>query len=263
MPTLVQEKVDQAIGILAETGVDAWLTFVRETAAIGDPVLPLIYGHWLTWQSALILARMGERIAIVGHFDAMTAERAGAYTTVMPYHESIRPPLLEALERLRPAQIAINYSTTDVHADGLTHGMYRLLCSYLAGTPWADRLVSAERIAGALRGRKTPEELARIRAAVEATAAIFAETFALLRPGITEAEVGRFMHAQIAARGVTAAWEPSSCPAVNTGPDSPVGHAAPSNIDGRAGASRPLRLRRASGGVLCRYPARGLHAAAG
>lgn len=231
MSTLVQEKVAQAIAILGETGIDAWLTFVRETSAVRDPVLPLIYGpHTLTWQSALLIARSGERSAIVGHFEAMTAERTGAYTAVVPYHESIRPPLRAALERLDPQDIAVNISRDDVGADGLTHGMYELLLEHLAETPYAARLVSAERIIGALRGRKTPAEVARVRAAVETTRRIFERTFAALRPGMTERAVADFMHEELREAGVEAAWDRDGCPAVNAGPDSPVGHAVPGDI---------------------------------
>ncbi len=131
MQTLVQEKVNQAIAILQELDVDLWLTFVRETSAGGDPVLPLIYGLDLTWQSALMLSKNGERIAIVGRFEAEAARRTGAYPTVIQYDQSIQTELLDQLISLDPRQIAINYSIDDVHADGLTFGMYQLLCSYL------------------------------------------------------------------------------------------------------------------------------------
>jgi hypothetical protein len=169
MTSLVQEKVTQAVQILNEKNIDLWLTFVRETSFGGDPILPLIYGPSLTWQSALIITRSGERIAIVGRFEVEAVRGVGAYTTIIPYDQSIRGPLLETLERLQPNNIAINHSKNDVNADGLTYGMYQVLLDYLSGTPWLAKLVSAEAISSALRGRKTPGEAARVRAAVETT----------------------------------------------------------------------------------------------
>jgi Xaa-Pro aminopeptidase len=225
MSSLVQEKVNQAIDILEEKSVDLWLTFVRETSASGDPVLPLIYGDAdLTWQSALILTRSGERIAIVGRFDAETARSTGAYLTVIPYDESISPELLRTLERIAPRQIALNYSADDVLADGLSHGLYQVLLGYLQDTPLAGRLVSAEKIIGTLRGRKTPGEVARIQAAIATTEEIYRRTFDYVQPGMTEIEIGDFMQAQWEEFGVGPAWHAGHCPTVNAGPDSPVGH---------------------------------------
>ena len=136
---LIREKVDQAISILQEQNIDLWLTFVRETSAVRDPILPYIYGHDVTWQSAFLLTRSGERIAIVGHFDAETTRRMGVYSEVIGYHEAFRPALVHVLQRLNPAQIALNYSTDDSHADGLTHGLFLLLQKHLHGTPLRPR----------------------------------------------------------------------------------------------------------------------------
>ena len=230
MATIVQEKVEQACKILDEKNIDAWLTFVRETSAGGDPVLPLIYGHNLTWQSALIITRDGQTFAIVGSFEEETARRTGAYTTVVGYNESLRRSLLHILERIYPAKIAINYSQDDVLADGLSHGMYRLLVRYFDDTPWEQRLVSAEGIIGALVGRKTPTEVTRIREAIETTRQIFDETFDHVEPGMTEKAISDYMHFLMDEHEVVPAWDPQECPIVNAGPDSPPGHVGPSNI---------------------------------
>jgi Xaa-Pro aminopeptidase len=42
MNTLLREKADQAHALLAETGLDCWLTFVRETDLHPDPGV----GRW-------------------------------------------------------------------------------------------------------------------------------------------------------------------------------------------------------------------------
>ena len=216
---------------MKEKDIDLWLTFVRETTACGDPVLPLIYGSAdLTWQSALIFTQSGEKIAIVGRFEQETAEKVGAYDRVLPYDESIQPVLLNELKRLDPRQIAINFSKNDVLADGLTHGMHLNLLALLEGTPFSERIISAEQIISALRGRKTKTEIARIKNAITTTLAIYAQTFQRIQPGMTEIEVASLMQAMVRERGLDFAWAEANNPAVNSGPDSPVGHNAPTNI---------------------------------
>lgn len=235
MKSIVQEKVNQAIKILVDKDIDLWLTFVRETPAVNDPVLPLIYGHDLTWHSALMLSRSGESVAIVGHFEAETARNTRAFAEVIPYHESIRPELIETIRRLNPRTIAVNYSPNDPHSDGLTHGMYQILAGYLQDTPWANKLVSAEQIISALRGRKTATEIERIRAAIAVTERIFNRTFSCIKKGDTELEIARFMHTQVRRRQLSEAWEYNHCPTVNTGPDSPIGHTGPTEIQVQPG----------------------------
>ena len=82
---LIQEKLTQAAEILNEQDLDVWLTFVRETAMQPDPALELIYGSDMTWQSAFLLTKSGERIAIVGHFDSANLYELDVYTQIIGY----------------------------------------------------------------------------------------------------------------------------------------------------------------------------------
>jgi Xaa-Pro aminopeptidase len=229
--TLIQEKADQAIEILKEQQTDLWITFVRETSGVRDPALDLLIGaNDLTWQSALILTRNGEKIAVIGNLEKDAVQRQNVFNEILGYDKSIRELLRETIARLNPDRIAVNMSRNNVHADGLTHAMYEILCDYLAGTPYADRLVSAEPVISALRGRKTPSEQARIRKAIEITDEIYQKTFDFIKVGMTEIEIGEYMQRLVNEYGVGLAWPAENCPAVNSGPDSPVGHNGPTNI---------------------------------
>ncbi len=232
---VVREKIAQAPAILEEQGIDLWLTFVRETSMQPDPALELIFGGDMTWQSAFMIDRHGRHTAIIGYFDAENVYQLGAYDEVVAYHHGIGEPLLAALAAYDPAMIAINYSDHNSAADGLSHGQFRVLTGYLDGTPYADRLVSAERIIAALRGRNSPTEVALVRQAAETTELIFDEIEAFVRPGMTQRQIADFVHERVDALGLGYAWPKPYNPIVTCGPESAVGHAAPGNVVLRPG----------------------------
>jgi Xaa-Pro aminopeptidase len=227
---IVREKTEQAVEILKEKDVDLWITFVRETSHVKDPVMDLILGFDLTWTSALMIHQSGARAAIVGRYDVPNVERLGAYERIIGYDAAFQQPLIAEIEALRPRQIAVNYSESDPAADGLTYGMFRVLSRTLATTPYTDRLVSAEAIVAALRGRKTASEIQLIKAAVQRTEEVLAQLHSVIRPGVADTEVADALHTFLTENGYGASWDWDYCPVVTVGPDAAVGHAMPSGL---------------------------------
>ncbi len=225
---MIKEKIDQAQGILREEGIDLWLTFVRESEVNADPALDLILGANCTWHSAFMIPAQGKASAIVGSLDETRIRETGGYT-VIGYTKSIREPLIGELKRLSPAKIAVNFSENDYMADGLSHGLYLSLMKYLEGTPFAGSLVSSENVVAKLRGRKSPEELKRIRAAVGLTEEIFSLVSGIMKPGLTEKDIAAFILQEVDRRGIDTAWERELCPSVFTGPESAGAHAGPTD----------------------------------
>ena len=237
---LLHEKLDQSQAILRELGMDLWLTFVRESAMFPDPALETVVGANVTWQSAFLVPSKGEALAIVGSLDKANMEERSAFDRVQGYLEGIGEPLRAALAGTDPRRIAINYSLDSEIADGLTHGMYLKLVEILEGTPYAARLESSEAVLSALRGRKTPAEIARMREAVAVTLEILGEARGFIRPGRTEKEVADFIVAQVQARGLELAWEQVHCPAVFSGPETAGAHASPT--EGRVEPGHVLNI---------------------
>lgn len=235
MARIVREKIAQAVNILNETDTDLWLTLVRETSQVKDPVLDLILGFDLTWLSGLLIRRDGSCTAIVGRFDATNFEQLGAYDNVVTYDQAFLPALTQAIRSLGPANIAINTSDNDPAADGLTHGLYRLLNKALAGTPYASRLVSAESIIGALRGRKTTTEIGLITAAVVETQRAIAELHEIIRPGISDLEIADVLHAYATRNNYGTGWDWDNCPHVTVGLESAFGHGMPTGLRAKPG----------------------------
>lgn len=226
---LILEKQKQAIEILNEKNIDMWLTFVRETGNIKDPMMDMIVGTGATWHSAFILTKDGEKIAIIGSLEEANMKTVGTFDTIIPYLKSVREDLVKTLQKYNPQTIAINYSQNSSLADGLTHGAYLELVDILKETPYKDRFVSSEEIVSALRGRKSSTEVNLIKEAIKETLIIFDQVSEFIKPGKTEKDVATYVKGIVKENGWEMAWDEEHCPAVFTGPDSAGAHSGPTD----------------------------------
>jgi len=226
---LIKEKVEQAIGILNENDVDCWITFLRESGIVHDPMLDFLIEADVTWHSAFIITKSGETYAIAGQMDTASIDDLGVYTHVLGYVEGIKEPLTNAIKEIDPSSIALNYSKGSEISDGLTHGMYLTLHEFLSEIGYADKIISAEKIASSLKARKTDYELERMTRAIEHTLDIIEMATSFIAPGKTEKEIAAFMIQEVERRNLGFAWEESHCPAVFTGPETAEAHYKPTD----------------------------------
>jgi len=227
---LIEEKLNQVAQILSEYDIDLWLTFARETATLPEPILDLILGFTVTWHSAFILSKSGRKVAIVGKYEADSVQSLGLYDDVIGYDLGIKRHRLSTLDEFRPRTIAINYSKSDVAADGLSHGNFLTLSGYLQQTAYADRLVSAEEVISALRGRKTTLEINRVRRAIEITESILDRVGDTVSPGMTQRQIAAMFQGQVENQGLSYAWDKLHNPIVTCGPHSAIGHTTPGDV---------------------------------
>ncbi len=226
---MILEKQNQAIEILREKNIDMWLTFVRETGNIKDPMLDMLVGTGATWHSAFILTASGDTVAIVGSLEKANMETVGTFKEIKSYLKSVKDDLVETLKKYNPNKIAINFSRNSSLADGLTYGMYQELIGFIKGTGFEDKLVSSEDIVAALRGRKSKTEISHMKLAIKETLAIFDQVTGYLKPGVSEKDVADFVRNIVHEKGYEFSWDEEHCPAVFTGPDTAGAHSGPTD----------------------------------
>ncbi|MBU2492519.1 MAG: Xaa-Pro peptidase family protein [Bacteroidetes bacterium] len=232
---MILEKQKQAVEILNEKNIDMWMTFVRESSNIPDPMMEMIVGTNATWHSAFILTKNGDTNAIVGSLEVANMKLVDTFKFVHGYLKSVTEKLHEVLSKYRPNKIAVNFSRNSSLADGLTHGMYLELMDILKGTGYENKLVSSEEIVASLRGRKSQSELSLMKEAIKETLKIFDEVSGFLKPGKTEKEVAAFVKNIVKERGFGFAWHEDYCPSVFTGPDTAGAHAGPTDREIKPG----------------------------
>jgi Xaa-Pro aminopeptidase len=211
--------------ILAEQGLDLWLTFTRENTP--DPILAVFGLHHIVARGAFLFAREKgayRKIAIAASYDVDPIRKTGLFDEVVPYGpEGVKPHLRKIVDALAPARIAVNRSRDVTVADGLTAGLLQYLEETLGER--TRTFASAERLVVSLLARKLPAEIAALEQAVLGTQRVIGEalTSERVQPGVTtERALADWMAARARALGMEVPFE-----SVVVGPAR--GHSEPSD----------------------------------
>ena len=199
--TLIREKHAQLDGLLPSLGADAWVVFCREGS---DRSTLLFAGHEMVGLSAFVFTPGGRKLALVADYDRMGIEQPGVFHEVVAYgREGLSPHLRAVWDDLKPRVVALNQHEDDYLVDGLTVGLLRKLERTVGDDGLGARAVSSAPVLEPLRARKTPEELRRLRRAVEITEQLLDEAGQFMRVGMTERDVAAFIKRRQRELGVT------------------------------------------------------------
>ncbi len=231
------KKMQQAYGIMKEENVDLWIIYGRETTMNNDPGLELLAPMNFGGESAILITKNDESIAIGGHFDATGYERTGVFSRAVmyPFGTTFQDTLFSLLDEIKPKTIALNYSESDVAADGLSHGNYLRLMKYFDAYGFDGDVISSEKLMNKVRGRKLPEEVALMEEACRVTQLIFDDAKDFIKAGVTEYEIFQFFQDRVRHYGVDFGWDADHCPGVQVGPNTVVGHNGPSQLKAEPG----------------------------
>jgi Xaa-Pro aminopeptidase len=194
MNQIRQEKFDLVLPeVMRENRIDMWITVNRE--GFDDPLTEDFgKGYVGAYGYYIFTDRGGDRIerAVLG-IDTALVEDNGAYDIFGS------PDDLQAFVAERdPKTIALNFAPNIGAADGLSHTSYRKLSEEL-GPRYADRFVSAEKLASDFRSRRVATEIAAFARAGEMSRTIAERAFSneVITPGVTTlADVAWWMREQ-------------------------------------------------------------------
>lgn len=232
--TLDQDKIKIIYEALNEFDVDAWLIMGRESDMNSEPILPVLGDIEFIIDTAFIFEKTGKLTALVSVIDLEGYKRMDGIDEVIPY-ETLKQGLADYFKENKHKVLALNFSENDPSADGLSVGLYRTLLGAMEMADYKPEMVTSYPIVNKVRGMKTPAQIEKITYAAEEAQKIFEKAATFIKKGTTSLDISDFFHEETAKIGAATSWTYSQCPGVFVGPDSPVGHMAPVEIEVKGG----------------------------
>ncbi len=188
MSQLGSEKSKQARNLL--TNDELWLFLTREGS---DPASRLVFDAAVSGLAAFMLHPEKGVLALVANYDEGHVERLGIFDEIRAYERSFADAFKQWLQEIKPTTIYLNYSESDHLSDGLSHGQYLKIKTIAQEVLPESLLSSSEDLLAFVRGRKTTEELRRLKTAIDASSELYQQLLPQLKLGQSEKEIQSLM----------------------------------------------------------------------
>jgi Xaa-Pro aminopeptidase len=228
-PEIRKNRIETLLpAALKAAKVDAWLVICRENN--NDPLADHV-GCENAGQTAVFLFYHHQQ-----KFHSMAFSPAGEATAlqdnnllneVVPVDRNASAIQIAAdfIRNKNFSNIAINMSSKNAQADGISFTQYQQLTKAL-GETLSQKLASSDEIIYQWLSIKLPEEIEIMRKAAALTAKWQIEAYSQIVPGVTtDADVARFLKAKMREAGVSDGWAAAQNPNVNSGTDRGHSHA--------------------------------------
>ncbi len=189
---------------MRENDIDMWIVMQKE--GHNDPLYEdMGRGYTGSIGYYIFTDRGGDRIErVAAGVGGRMLEACGVYDRVGGAFD-----LAEFVRERSPQRIGVNMSRSIGAADGLSHTSYLHLVETL-GAPYADRLVSAEKLVSDFRSRRVASEIVAFGEAGEWSRRIAERAFSneVITPGVTMLEdVAWWMWDQLLANGLGSSFD--------------------------------------------------------
>ena len=191
-----KQRIDRGIAAMREQNVDMWIALGRDVQHKGEPMLRYLLTFDMSGPVAVILTRSGKKYAINAPLETEELESMGLFDKVFVNtegYEGIKEIIADLVRRENPQRIALNFSEKDSTSDGLSLTSYRVLTEAFQRGGFAGEIISSQMLMKYLRANRSPEEVAKIRHAVQESMKIYEAARPQMKMGMSGRDIQRLV----------------------------------------------------------------------
>lgn len=215
-----KQRMERGIAAMQAQNVDMWIALGRDVQHKGEPMLRYLLTFEMSGPVAVIFTKAGKRYAVNAPLESEELEAMGLFDRVFVNpdgYEGIREIVTGLIREEKPRTIALNFSEKDSTSDGLSLTGYRVLTEAFRRAGFDGEIISSQMLMKYLRANRSPEEVEKIRFAVQESMKIYEAARPRMKPGMSGMDVQRLFQSLADEKHYGYSWPKYGNPFVSVG----------------------------------------------